>query len=304
MNLHGVRRRVSIGCALCALLGTLTPTAYAQPGEGEAATQDVATSCAAAYEQAQTDKLDGKYRSAREHAQRCSQLECNAAIVRECVQLYEKVQSEIPTFVFSARKADGTELTHVRVTMDGEILLPNLDGTPVALDPGAHRFSFETDGFPVQDATHTARVGDKNRLIEVVFGEKEKPAEVAPPSTEVTLTPPQDSGGVPTATYVLGGVGLVAMGAFAYLRVTGANDYNELNGRCSPNCTESEVDDVRTTFTLSYVALGVGAASLTSALVVYLVSGGGSGSAETAQRTTIGLAPTPGGAAAHFSARF
>src|SRR5690348_8683650 len=67
--------------------------------------------CSAAYERSQTEKIAGHYVAATAAALECSQLGCNPAIVRECNRFYEQLQQDTPTLVFSARKAEGGELT-------------------------------------------------------------------------------------------------------------------------------------------------------------------------------------------------
>ena len=109
---------------------------------------------------------------------------------------------------------------------------------------------------------------------------------------------PASSGGVPVMTYVLGGVGVVALGGFAYFRITGVNDYNAKNEECSPNCNPDDVDPIRKKFTYSYVSLGVGIASLAGAAAFYFVGRSGSPSVQAS------IAPRSDGAMAGLKATF
>lgn len=260
--------------------------------------------CAEAYEQAQTEKLNGKYLRAGDLALACSQLECNPAIVRECVKLYEDIQAEVPTLVFSARLAGGGELVDVHIEMDGKPLLEKLDGKPVPLDPGAHRFRFKTPGHPPLEQLHTARVGDRNRLVEVVF-EDPSLAKAAPAPAEPALSPANPppevdrSRGIPAGSFILAGIGVAGFGAFTYLNVSANQRYDELLS-CRPNCPQDSVDELRTRFDLSYAALGVGAAGIVGAVAVYLFASGGSDTPPA----QVGVAPLPGGASGQFMTRF
>src|SRR6185369_16103512 len=83
--------------------------------------------------------------------------------------------------------------------------------------------------------------------------------------------------GVPVMTYVMGGVGVVALGSFVYFRVRGVNDYNDYNATCSPTCAQDNVDAVRQKFLLSYVSLGVGVASVAGAGLIFLLAPGRDG---------------------------
>lgn len=296
---------------LCALTGLFAPRlAQAQEAEAseseaggasEAEPQAESDNCADVYERAQREKLEMKFKQARESAKHCSQLECSvAAITHECIKLYEQLGSEIPTLVFSAKTWDGTALVDVKVEMNGEPLLDRLDGTPVSLDPGTYEFRFETAGYDPKVSTYVARVGDTNRLIEVVFGE----APPAPPSapdasfSSTQLPPPPKE--IPIASYVLGGVSLLGFGAFGYLRFSGIQDYNELNAKCAPECKEEDVQDIRTKFRASYIPLGVGAAALGGAILVYAVAGDSSSDPQA----DVSIVPIIGGAGAHLRARF
>jgi hypothetical protein len=250
--------------------------------------------CAAAHEGAQVNKRDGKYLTALEYAKQCTQSECHPILVNDCVKFYDEIHRDIPTFVFSAEDGDGAELLDVRVLVDGKLLLEKLDGNPRALDPGAHTFRFEKQGLPPVEVTQTARVGDKNRLIEVTLGKKK--------SLETTTYSPEldQKRGVPTGTFILGGVAVVGLGAFAALRVSGILDYNALNGTCSPRCSAEEVDDIRTKFQLSFVALGVSAAALAGATIIFFTSRNES---ETLV-AEVGAVPLERGGGARFTARF
>jgi len=291
---------VSYLTASASLLFAAAP-AFAQSAEPAAAAADAgAVDCAAAYESAQTERQAGHFRAASNQAMLCSQSTCNQAIVRECISLFESIQAEMPSMVFSARRADGGELTSVRVEMDGQPLLDRLDGKALALDPGSHTFKFITDGFDPKEISHTARVGDRNRLIEVVFGELPPVAGTTGPGAQTAPPAAKPERGIPVASYVLAGVGAVALGTFGYLRVSGVQDYNELNQRCSPECDPADVDPIRSKFTYSYVALGVGAAALTAATVVYFAVPAG----DDTPSAEVGFGATPLGAEARLRARF
>ncbi len=306
-----IRRNIldSVPANLTAKLATLRLTAsaavllaaapaFAQPGE-PALPDAGAVDCAAAYESAQTERQAGHFLAASNQAMQCSQSSCNQAIVRECISLFESIQAEMPSMVFSARRADGGELTEVRVEMDGQPLLDRLDGKALPLDPGGHTFKFTTEGFEPKEVSHTARVGERNRLVEVVFGELPPPAPAVAVDTGSAPPAARTQRGIPVASYVLAGVGAVALGTFGYLRISGVQDYNDLNQRCSPECDPGDVNPIRSKFQYSYVALGVGAAALAAATVVYFTMPG-----EPTTSAQLGLGATATGAEARLRAHF
>ncbi len=267
--------------------GPLHQPAKAQPPQAaEGTKQTPGELCSSAYERTQTEKLAGHYVAASAAALECSQLQCNSAIVQECVRFYSALEAETPTLVFSARKAEGGEVTDVRVEMDGKVVAQQITGRPISVDPGPHNFVFIHPKRGLMRVSETARVGDKARMLEVTFPDPAAKAKTTEPAT------PAARGGVPVMTYVLGGLGVVALGSFIYFRVSGVNDYNSMNEGCSPGCNPDDVDPVHRKFTYSYVSLGVGIASVAGAAVFYFAgrSGGPSVQASIAPRSDGAIA--------------
>jgi hypothetical protein len=263
------------------------PASEAPKSGAEADAKSAGEQCSAAYERTQTEKLAGHYVAAKAAALECSQLVCNSAIVQECVHFYSTLESETPTLVFSARKAEGGELTDVSVDMDGKNVAKQITGRPIAVDPGLHNFVFVHPKRGLLRLSETARVGDKARVVEVTF--KDPNAKVAPTGEPAAAAKPA----VPVMTWVLGTVGVVALGSFVYFRVSGVNDYNKMNsdvseGGCTPKCDPADVDPVRNKFTYSYISLGIGAASIAGAAAFYLAGHGGGSSSVQASITPRG----------------
>jgi hypothetical protein len=267
--------------------GETAPTQPADPAKsaGEA--------CSAAYERTQTEKLAGHYVAASAAALECSQLQCNSAIVQECVRFYGALEAETPTLVFSARKAEGGELTDVRVEMDGKVVAQQITGRPFATDPGPHNFVFIHPKRGILRLSETARVGDKARVLEVTFADPN--AKPGTPGGPAVAPGPR---GVPAMTYVLGGIGVIGLGGFAYFRLSGVSDYNAKNEECAPNCPPEDVDPIRQKFTYSYVSLGVGIASLAGAAAFYFIGRDGGSSVQAS------VAPRSDGAIAGLKATF
>lgn len=277
---------------------TAAPAADTAPAPAAEAPKSAAETCSSAYERTQTEKLAGHYVAASAAALECSQLQCNSAIVQECVRFYSALEQETPTLVFSARKAEGGELTDVRVEMDGKVVAEQITGRPFAADPGPHNFVFIHKKRGLLRLSETARVGDKARVLEVTFADPN-----AKPDAAKGDAVPEKKGGVPVATWVLGGIGIVGLGAFTYFRVSGVSDYNRMNSDppegCTPNCNPAEVDDVRKKFTYSYVSLGVGAAALVGAGAFFLANRSSSGNTVQA-----GITPHGNGAMAAVKTTF
>lgn len=285
----------SIGAALAfALFTGFAANAHAQ-GSADA--------CASSYESAQRERGRGALLEASEAARACSQPECPAFLAQECIKLYEQIQTELPTVVFSAKNGRGEELVDVTVQIDGKTVTQHLDGRPIELNPGLHTFHFESAGLPAYEVKQTARIGDHNRLMEVMLGPIERPPtpaqplQLPPPSAPVE--PAKHGSTIPAASFVLGGVGVIGLGAFAGLRLSASSDYNDLSRNCSPRCDPNKVDPIRTKYTLSYVALGVGAAAVAAGVVVYVVANGHSNN-----ETSVAVLPSSDGLLARLSTHF
>jgi hypothetical protein len=110
--------------------------------------------------------------------------------------------------------------------------------------------------------------GEKNRRLVVRFDGAAEGGSPSIPATSRTT-----SGGPPVLTYVLGGIGVVAMGSFAFFGVTGKNDLHDLRDRCAPDCADDEISKVKREMTVADVSLGIGIVALGAALVTWLVAG-------------------------------
>jgi hypothetical protein len=256
--------------------------------------------CVQAFEQGQRLQKDTKYLAANQEFLKCAKPTCGDILFRECSKMYGDLQDAIPTVVFSARDAQSnSERTAVVITMDGAEILQQIDGRPMTVDPGSHHFTFTIPDRPPVEQDVVVRAGDKFRQIAVVF-EAPHSEQPAPAPVSAPLVPAEESRGrsVPSATYVLGGFGLAALGVFGAFRLMGSSDYDTLDKRCSPNCSQSDVDKVRQKYTISNIAAGVGGAALAGALVVYLAA------PSAKHSTALSFAPSPGGVSTRFVTHF
>lgn len=86
----------------------------------------------------------------------------------------------MPTLVFEAKDANGNDLSAVRVTMDERPLVERLEGTALSIDPGEHKFSFETKEHPTIWKQLVIREGEKDRRERVTFGSNAAAESPAP----------------------------------------------------------------------------------------------------------------------------
>jgi hypothetical protein len=108
-------------------------------------------------------------------------------------------------------------------------------------------------------------VGERNRVVRVVFDEPPHGPEPAPP--------PPSPAAVPFGSVVLGGVAALALGTSAVLWLSATSDLHSLESSpcaTTKTCAQSDVDSVRTRMITGDVLAGVGLAALGAAAVLWL----------------------------------
>jgi hypothetical protein len=268
---------------LCALFFLLLPLPCFAQG---AAAPEAKDACGLAFDAAQRLQAQGKLLDSQAKLIECSQPACPAFLVRECVAHYDRLTVSVPTVTPVARDESGTPLTDVAVGVDGKVLADQIGGRAFPIDPGVHEFRFEYQG-KVVTVRELLSEGEKNKPIVAEFVLHEPKPGPAPAGDAGANPSPSQGGGVPTATYILGGVGIAALGAGVALRLVAANSYNDLLDSCSPNCASGEVASVRTKYVLSSVGLGVGAAALAGAGLIWAFGSGSSAPASDQAGLTL-----------------
>lgn len=259
--------------------------------------------CSRAYVETQRLQRTAQFRAARQQAVRCGQDTCSATVRSQCSEWLESIERALPTLVIDARDGSGTALASVRVEANGEVLAERLNGRALELDPGEYVLRFRHAEQTVEQRT-LIRESEKYRMLEVRFAAVELPAvqlaqeplraAVALPvgstgSVSTTLVSgssgaplgmaPLPSGNalnpkaavpIPTASYILGGLGLAGLTTFAVLAGSGYAAEQQLRKTCAGACGSDQVDAVRGRYVAADVALGVGVASLVAAAAVWL----------------------------------
>jgi hypothetical protein len=228
--------------------------------------------CAQSFEQAQRLRNAFRYLDADAEALKCANPACGPLLSEECGKIYSELQAVMPSIVFVARDENGNDLTNASVEVDGKAPPLAVDGTPVPFDPGSHEFRFTAEGFEPLVQSAMISTGERLRpLIGVLkqAGNSSAPQLGTDPQTRIDDRPTR---GVPLATYVLGGIGLVGFAGFVGFRVAGAREFDTLSRDCKPACSQDSVDAVKQKYLLSNIALAVGGAASVAAVSVYLFS--------------------------------
>lgn len=230
------------------------------------------SACRTAYVETQRLQRAASLRAAQRQALTCGQDSCSSTVRTDCAQWLESIERAMPSVVIDARDANGDTLTDVRVEVDGEPLAHHLNGRALAVDPGEHRFRFVHQGAVVQRDT-LIREGEKYRALEVRFDEASPAPDRAPPvaaeAPSLLSVGAGASPAIPNATYVLGGVGVLGVGAFGVFAARGYLLERRLRERCEGACAHREVQDVRRSYLIADVGLGLGVAALAGALVAW-----------------------------------
>ncbi len=254
--------------------------------------------CSKAFESSQSLRDEGKLTAAREQMLRCTQV-CPAKLAKVCDGWVADVDKSLPSIVLRAIDGKGNDRVDVVVTIDGKVVIEKLDGKPLAIDPGTHSLKFETKGLPAVTQDIVVGQGEKNRAVVVTIAEPEapKPVEKPPPPPPVA---PAETKSAPVAAIVVGGIGVLAIGGFAYFGLKADSDHSALVDGCSrtASCTQEQKDGVVRDWRVADVFLVSGAVLIGVSGYLFLTHDSGG------PKATVGLAPTKDGPRASFSLAF
>lgn len=283
-----------LAASACSALATTSSVARADERE----------QCVAAADQAQDLRDKGQYRRAREQMLVCSRDVCPGAVKRDCAQWLTDLDTAAPTIVVSA-KSNGSDITGVKVSLDGQVLTEKLDGKPMLVDPGEHTLRYETAGAAPKEEKVVIITGQKMRIMTVTFTTDAPPPPPPPPGG--------DGGGekapIPVLAYVLGGVGVVGLGAATFFWLSGLGDKSHLEDTCGPKngkpgfCAQSDVDSARTKLVIGDVSGGIGLVALGAAAYFVIARPKVEAKAQTTG-WNLDVRPLPGGGAAFVGASF
>jgi hypothetical protein len=267
---------------------------------------DDKTRCISASEQGQQLRDDGRYSQARDAFTTCSRDACPAIVRRDCTRWLAELEELWPSVVFGAKDDAGRDLSAVRVSMDGKPLAASVDGKPLFVDPGAHVFRFEAEGYAPVEQDVVMHASEKGRAIDVQFGPGGTAATPLPRAARKgTPAPPTDAAADASPwAWVLAGAAVVSFGTEAYFGVSGLGDRSNLESQpCArtATCNAGSVQSVRNKFAVADVALGVGIVS--AALSAYLFLSHDA-PAKKPEAGHVDLTPVPGGGVAVVGGSF
>ncbi len=227
-------------------------------------------SCLSDHTQGQELRRDGKLLESQEVFKRCSFTQCPSEIIRDCLDWMDQVQKQIPSVGFRVT-ADGVNRADVRVFIDETLVLSQLTGKAIDLNPGLHRVQVVLDPFPPFITELVVNEGDKFRIVDVVFGtavpRQAKPVVVIPPSQpRVEMGRP-----VPTLSYVFAGLSVAAAASGTAWGLATRTRRAELDNDCAPACSPDRVDSVKRRALFADISWGVSALSFVGAATLYIL---------------------------------
>jgi hypothetical protein len=231
----------------------------------------------------------------------------------------KRVDAEKSAVAAAKRLEPSVSKLTVKITAEAEGLTITRNGValrrpewsvPLPLDPGDYRFEATAPGYKPWSAS--VAIGTTGSAREVVIPELEReaprapaqPAVVAPPRNDERPVEPPAGGGARTIGWIMGGVGLVAIGVGTYfgLRAMAKNDDADAHCVRETSCDAQGVrldEEGRDAGLVSTVAFVGGGAALGLGTVLVLTAHEKAGPSASAS-----VGPTRGGAAIAIRARF
>jgi hypothetical protein len=215
-----------------------------------AADGDDKAACFDAAEKGQALRNDHKLVQARKQFPLCAAPSCPTTMQKDCSTWLDEVEKAMPTVVLSAKDAGGNDVIDVVVTMDGQPLATKLDGTAIAVDPGAHTFRFEWPDGTSRERQVLIAEWQKALVVAVALpplqAAASASASVGPPPPASTaaewlvappsVAPPSGSRWR-TVGWIAGGVGVAGLAVGAVFTGITISDKNAADCNAAKQCT-------------------------------------------------------------------
>ena len=241
---------------------------------GTAAGVDPKTVCLAASDEGQTSRDAKRLADARRAFLVCSAEACPKVVADSCATWLRGLDALQPSLRFAAVDRAGVELAQVRVVVDGREVATSLPAAELAVDPGAHTVVFEHALRGKVERRVHVEVGEKKRVVEVMFPDESAPrtaalsleSEAPKPARSLESAPAEPRATQTVAPYVFGGAAAVSLLVAGGFYVSYRGKLSTLESDCPrgvcPPTSRGTIDEANRAGTISLVAGAVGAASL------------------------------------------
>jgi hypothetical protein len=173
---------------------------------------------------------------------------------------------------------DAAKVAGLAVKRDGELVREGQWGTPVPVDPGKHSLEASAPGKQTWSTSVDVPAGGKAASVDV---QPLAEGASAPPPQPGAEAPPSSWPTQKTIALVVGAVGVVGVGVGSYFGVTALSKNSDSSSHCNGNsCDATGVglrSDAVSDGNISTVAIGVGAAAVVGAAVLWFTAPKGTG---------------------------
>jgi len=255
------------------LLGLFVPAALVTV----TAFADDKAACLEATSRGQRFKITHKLVEAREQLLVCAAAACPSVVQSDCATWLIEVERALPTVVISAKNGAGAYLVDVKVSVDGASLMSKLDGQSLPMNPGMHTFHFEGASGTSVDQQIVVREGEKDQSVAVVLaGASAATVPGAPDAASSPADPGGSWGGWKTAGWIVGGAGVLGIGAGAVSGLIAIRDKSSAHCDANNVCDAGTGSAIKSAANLSDVGWIAGGVLLAggAALVLFAPSGG------------------------------
>ena len=232
--------------------------------------------CSSAYARGQQERLAGRLYTARAAFIECSAPSCPGPTAADCTRWRTEVEADLPTVLLHVADAQGSPIPGLRVFADGVGIPATEWASPLILEAGPHDLRFEAPGFETLQLEKALRPSDREVEVAVTL---RPPAATAPATPPVSADHTAGSRGVPAASVVLAGLGVLALGGALYFGLQAQGQYRDLQQSCAPRCSQSASDSVYAKAVVSDVALATALAAFGVSAWVYFSRSSASASA-------------------------
>jgi hypothetical protein len=243
--------------------------------------------CIDAHEQSQLLRRGGHLLQARDGFKLCSQRECPEVVRTDCVRWFLDVGRELPSVVVAAREGE-TQVVDASLYVDGRLVSERLNGVPLELDPGLHRFrlvrsgSRDVDPCPPHssgciDQQQLVLAEQQGRLLEFRFEHDSSSIPAGPGETKPYAGAPDQPlvsrekyRPIPWYGYVLAGSSVAMAISAATLWRMADSEATRLDTECRPFCTDAQLESLHQKLLWSDVSAVVSAGLLGGAVLAFV----------------------------------
>ena len=276
-------RSISLFSAPLVLASTVILTASAAHAE-----EPTVAECMMAHDEATELRAAHDLRAARGQLQTCAANSCPVGLRTTCAAEEHEVASSIPTLILDAVDAAGNDVSDVKVTMDGKPLLNRINGSSVAVEPGAHRFVFQVPGQPPEAKTLVMTEGEKDCRVRI---------EIAPPPP----APSHDGDTRRMIGLVFGAAAVVSAGVATGFGLSARSNLASSKADCvsTSNCMNaslatSELNTANTDATISTAGFIGAGVFLAAGAMLYFTAHPSKASSSSAVNIVPGVGPGVG----------